>query len=195
MHKINFQAQNGMKRFLFIIIFISLSFALLGTSLGSSSVVEGEATITAKLVRVPLSEVFDIITSQTGFTVKYDGKVENQLISGEFNSIELNSFLKRVLKDENSLITVLPKMNIVTVQTFGSRKNSSRLDAIEPKTDSKGTEARSNMPLLQEQDDVISGGINELNETPPPVVSGNNHHLVDPHTGKSWAEMEELLDK
>lgn len=177
--------RNYLKETLNVIVFLSFffGFSLVGNVSAAATITEEELLVTFNLKQIPMKNVIDMITTQTGYTVNLEEKLVNFPVSGEFSSVEVTSFFNQVLKRKNPFITISPKEKTITVRTGSSGKYSDL--AINRSENNTKINDKSKIGKL--------GGIYELDKGSPPKVSNDNKHIIDSQTGKPWNEVEELL--
>lgn len=188
------------RKTLYVTILLSffLYFPPVGTASATPTTAEGELHVTFKLKQTPMTKVVDMITTQTGYTVTLEEKLENLPVSGEFTSVEVTSFFKQALKGKNLFIIISPKVKTITVRMASNSKVfnlATNTPENKPRTTDK---SRFEEPGKVYEDSKILpgielGGVYELDNNFPPTISGDNGHITDPQTGKPWKEVEELL--
>lgn len=157
---------------------------------------DNEPLVTLSLKHEPMKNVVAEVVAQTGYIVEFDESLNEILITGEFESIKLTTFFRKILKNKNPFITVSEEEKIIAIQTVLSSKAETNLprriqdktvSIVEPQNTTQrneGWSSNSNERL---------GGIDELPPLPPTKPSGNTNHIIDPQTGKNWNEAEQML--
>lgn len=180
-----------------ICLCLHLLFAV--TAIAAPSDTNKELLVTFTLKQKPLKDVAAMITKQTGYTVKLEAELSDQLISGEYNSVEVSSFFNRALKMKNIFVIVSPVEKTIVVRTAGldkgsklAAKNESESKAFSQSTvdgSAKGFKDNTNLSNSER------GGVYELNNNFPIKAPDNDRHLIDSQTGKTWREAEKMLGK
>lgn len=160
--------------------------------------VKEEPAITLSLDHVPIEIVIDKITAQTGFIVDIENKLKDALITGEFQSLKVSSFLRKIFKSQNVFIainmdskTILARIVASGISKGDSQRFKSTKDNIQNEESQSSSLSLSSKHIIAQGDRY--GGINELPDLPAPKESDNNNHLIDPQTGLEWDVVEAML--
>lgn len=157
--------------------------------------------VSFSLSQTPIKNVIKMISQQTGYSVYLDEDLDHIKVSGDYNSIKLESFLNRAMKGSNSIFIISDKEKTIHVRTAvsGSIKAKSKATLKSKPTirneldfdalDNLNNNNKSNHSYPKE----AYGGIHELDNNFPVTKSSNNNHILDPQTGKTWEEAEKDL--
>lgn len=175
--------------------FLSLSFLYILT-LVPSACKASQATdvhVSFTLNQTPLKNVVKMINNQTGYAVFLDENLENIKISGNYNSIKLETFLNRVLK-ENFIYIISDTDKTIDVHTFASNftqkallptlNNTPRSNDLSNNETTYQTDSRETYIDVYTSDDIS-----------PPHTSEEDTLIIDSQTGKPWEEVEEILQQ
>ncbi len=111
-----------------------------------------------------------------------DEKYFDLIITGEYNTVGVITVLRRIFAAENPFITVEPSSKLITVKTAGHGAMFTKA-TLSPKVSKE---------VAQPSSDNL--GVYELDNNFLPEKIRNNHHLIDPLTGKSWDEVEKRFN-
>ncbi|MFT5697855.1 MAG: hypothetical protein ACI8ZB_000709 [Desulforhopalus sp.] len=193
----------------FICLFCVLLFTL---ALPSKSYCKDNANenliISLELDQASMKNIVEIISKQTGYTVELDESLDNILVSGHYNSIKLETFLQRALKGSNSFFVISADNKTIIVKTATSQNNTPIRTPPKRKKAKSQEERQDNIisqPLINKTSPNIAvtrknplstnNGIHELNNNFSTTRSGNQKHLIDPQTDKSWEDIEKQLQQ
>lgn len=160
-----------------------------------------EPVVSVKFNNVPLDVILKEIARQTGFKVYIDNNLQDDFFTGEYESIELTTFLSNLFKDKNTFITVSTESKTIFVNTVQRTKTQS---VMEVPTSNKTIAWKNDSVLVSSSksergDGVVNdpryGGIHEVPPLPVTKSSSNNEHLIDSQTGLEWELAEKLLEK
>lgn len=110
-----------MKKILFI---LSWTVAILcGTiTYGSSLNSLENKTIKLQCQAMPLKEVVDSISKQTGYTIHVESDLLTMPITGRFNDVEIGSIFRRIFRGKNISLLFSEKEKSCIVKTFGEKE-------------------------------------------------------------------------
>lgn len=178
--------------FLFVIVFVPDS---------SFADEPADLRVSFSLSQTPIKNVIKMISQQTGYSVYLDEDLEHIKISGDYNSIKLESFLNRAMKGSNSIFIISDEEKTIHVRTAVSSsiktKSKATLKSKQPRANELDFDALDNLNNTKYSNHSYPkeayGGIEELDNNFPVTKSGNTNHLIDPQTGKTWEEAEKSL--
>lgn len=180
--------------FLFVIVFAPNS---------SFADEPADLRVSFSLSQTPIKNVIKMISQQTGYSVYLDEDLEHIKISGDYNSIKLESFLNRAMKGSNSIFIISDKEKTIHVRTAvsGSIKAQPKTTfiknaSIDDNSDFDTLDNFNNYKTsVRSYSKESYGGIHELDNNFPVKKSRNNDHIIDPQTGKTWEEAEKTWEE
>ncbi len=131
--------------------------------------------ISLELKEKPLKKIVEDIQKQTGYTIVFDEKWNDLLISGQYTGVTLEEFFQRALRKQNISLSYSDKGNVVNLCFFGDRT------------------------VTKAKDSSLAKGIPfDLNEKNSNTTSEilttyyNDPESIDPSSGMTLVDMREL---
>lgn len=107
---------------------VLLQLLILSPHVAFSGMVKNPETAPAKIeldvYQMRLEQVATLITQQTGYSILLEPVLSDILITGHYSNISIDSFFKRVLKDENLIFEFNTVENTIKVNSFSGESQS-----------------------------------------------------------------------
>lgn len=178
----------------------SVTCCTIGCYSNSTFALPDEPVISCKFNNVPLEVVLQEIDRQTGFKVSLDHDFKGDLFTGEYDSVELTTFLNNILKNRNTFITVSTDTKTIRVRIADRFTTTS---VVKESVPPKGLGLQNNISPFstyskKDERNITTdgsryGGIHELPPLPATKEPTNNKHIIDSQTGLEWELAEKLL--